>query len=378
VLPDFRGRPLVVFVLVALVFVVPVEARPAMFHTLAGPSLPPQQHKPRRLTRHRCHVGRPHRLVTLTGSHCRVPCWLTMLARNGVPASATRRNSTWHNTGRPAVPLAARLLIAAGRVVTGLTGNLMVSGSMPESLRGRPFLLAANHIGIFDTAVLLAACHRIGVAPRFVTNGGLFDTPVVGGLLRWAGHLRVDPLTAGCAVRGTALLPQLESSRPVLIYPEGRISGDPDLWPDRGQTGLARLALASGLPVLPLSQWGAQEVIPAATPAVRSLRGLVHLAMVWLRAVHLRRQVYFRVHVGPPVDLAGLRSGRPGDAMRAHVKIMMAITEGLVPLRADQPGTSRVPDPTRPQDRPSPWRPRRDNDPRHTTLPTNVSRRAAP
>ncbi|MDQ3761760.1 MAG: 1-acyl-sn-glycerol-3-phosphate acyltransferase [Actinomycetota bacterium] len=305
-----------------------------------------------------------------------------MVARNGVAASATRRGSPWHSTARPGIPLAARLLVTAGRLVTALTGRLDVSGSMPESLRGRPFLLAANHIGVFDTAVLLAACHRIGVAPRFVTNGGLFDTPLIGGLLHRAGHLRVDPLTAGCAVRGTALLPQLGSGGPVLIYPEGRISGDPDLWPDRGQTGLARLALATGLPVLPLSQWGAHEVIPAGTPAVRSLPGLAHLTMVWLRAVHLRRQVRFQVHVGPLVDLTGLHPGRPGDAMRAHSKIMIAITEGLVPLRADQPCTPRYSDPTRPQGRPSPWHPPRDlaasPDPPPNTPPTKLNRRAAP
>ncbi len=274
-----------------------------------------------------------------------------MVAWKGVTASATRRS-----TARPRVPLAARLLIAAGRLVTALTGSLEMSGTVPESLRGRPCLLAANHIGVFDTAVLLAACHRIGVAPRFVTNGGLFDTPLIGGLLRRAGHLRVDPLTAGCAVRGTALLPQLGSGGPVLIYPEGRISADPDLWPDRGQTGLARLALATGLPVLPLAQWGAHEVIPAATPSVRSLSGLVRLTVVWLRAVHLRHRVRFRVHVGPPVDLAGLHPGRPGDAMQAHARIMLAITAGLVPLRADQPGPHNG-DPTRPRGRPSPWRP---------------------
>jgi 1-acyl-sn-glycerol-3-phosphate acyltransferase len=275
-----------------------------------------------------------------------------MVAWKGVTASATRRSAA-----RPRVPLAARLLITAGRLVTALTGSLEVSGAMPEALRGRPVLLAANHIGVFDTAVLLAACHRIGVAPRFVINGGLFDTPLIGGLLRRAGHLRVDPLAAGCAVRGTTLLPQLGSGGPVLIYPEGRISADPDLWPDRGQTGLARLALATELPVLPLSQWGAQEVIPAGTPAVRSLPDLVRLTIVWLHAVRLRHRVRFRMHLGPPVDLEGLRPGRPGDAMRAHARIMLAITAGLVPLRADQPDAPHYGDPTRPQGRPSPWRP---------------------
>jgi 1-acyl-sn-glycerol-3-phosphate acyltransferase len=278
-----------------------------------------------------------------------------MVAWKEVPAAATRRS-----TAPPRVPLAAQLLVLVGRLVTAMTGRLEVSGMMPEALRSGPCLLAANHIGVFDAAVLLAACHRIGVAPRFVTNGGLFDTPLIGGLFRRGGHLRVEPLAAGCAVRGTALLPQLSSGRPVLIYPEGRISADPDLWPDRGQTGLARLALATELPVLPLSQWGAHEVIPAATPPVRSLGSLIRLTSVWLRAVRLRHRLRFQVHIGPPVDLTGLHPGRPGDAMRAHARIMLAITAGLAPLRADQPGTPHYGDPTRLLGRPSPWRPPRD------------------
>lgn len=234
-------------------------------------------------------------------------------------------------------PWAARLLTLVGRTVTALTGRLDVTGSLPESLRGRPFLLAANHIGVFDTAVLIAACHRFGVTPRFVTNGGLFDTPLVGALLRSAGHLRVDPQAAGCAVRSTALLPELGSGQPVLIYPEGRISRDPGLWPDRGQTGLARLALTTGYPVLTLSQWGAHRVIPRTTPPVRSLGGLVRLTLVWLRAAGTRRRVRFRVHLGGPVDLSGLHSGRPGDATRAHARIMLALTAALAPLRAGEP-----------------------------------------
>ena len=275
-----------------------------------------------------------------------------MVAWKGVTAAATRRSRA-----APRVPLAAQLLAAVGRLVTAMTGRLEVSGAMPEALRNRPCLLAANHIGVFDAAVLLAACHRLGVAPRFVTNGGLFDTPVVGWLLRRAGQLRVEPLAAGCAVRGTALKPHLGSGGPVLIYPEGRISADPDLWPDRGQTGLARLALATELPVLPLSQWGAHEVLPAATPPVRSLSALIGLTRIWLGTVRLRHRLYFRVYIGPPVDLTGLHPGRPGDAMRAHARIMLAITAGLAPLRADQPGTPHHADPTRPVGRPSPWRP---------------------
>lgn len=281
-----------------------------------------------------------------------MPCCTPMVTWKAAGRSSTRRDRL-----PSPVPLAARLLATGGHTATVLVGRLEVSGALPEQLRGQQYLLAANHIGVFDASVLLAACRQIGVVPRYVAHGGLFDTPLVGTMLRRAGYLRVDPSTADCAVRGTALLPQISSGGPVLIYPEGRISQDPELWPDRGQTGLARLALATGLPVVPLSQWGAHEVLPTTAPATRSFSDLARLTAAWLRALRPGQRITFRVHVGVPVDLTGLRPDRTGDAMRAHVKIMSAITSGLMPLRADEPGTPRHQDPTRSVGRPSPWRP---------------------
>ena len=47
----------------------------------------------------------------------------------------------------------------------------------------------------------------------------------------------------------------------VVVYPEGTITRDPDLWPMVGKSGAARIALATGCPVIPIGQWGAQEVL---------------------------------------------------------------------------------------------------------------------
>lgn len=249
-------------------------------------------------------------------------------------------------------PLPARLLMRLATIVTGMTGHLDVSGQLPAELRGRPYLLVANHIGIFDSGVLLAACRQLGIAPRFLTKAGLLDTPVLGPLLRRCGHHAVDQQAIG-TVEELAL--RSPSSGPLLIYPEGRISLDPGLWPERGKTGAARLALAAKLPVLTLSQWGAHEVIPWATPPVRTLPDLVRITRIWLGASS--RRVEFRVRLGGPVDLTDLRSGRPGDARRAHARIMQELTDGLATLRPDEPDLPQFCDPSRPHGRPSPWRP---------------------
>lgn len=63
-----------------------------------------------------------------------------------------------------------------------------------------------------------------------------------------------------------------------------------------------------------------------------------------------------RVHFGAPVDLSDLAADRVGDAARARDRIMRAITEGLIPLRIDEPEAPLHHDPTRPvTDKPSPW-----------------------
>lgn len=45
------------------------------------------------------------------------------------------------------------------------------------------------------------------------------------------------------------------------IYPEGTLTRDPNLWPMTGKTGAARIALTTGCPVIPVAQWGPQELL---------------------------------------------------------------------------------------------------------------------
>ncbi|MGH3439596.1 MAG: lysophospholipid acyltransferase family protein, partial [Sciscionella sp.] len=147
----------------------------------------------------------------------------------------------------------------------------------------------------------------------------------------------------------------MHTGGPIAMYPEGRISLDPGLWPERGKTGAARLALAAQVPVIPISQWGAQEAAIWGTKTVTCWHDFQIVAGSWLRAVWARPRL--RVHFGAPVDLSGLSATRLGDAVRARDRIMRAVTDGLVPLRANEPDVPRFQDPTRPVTARSPWRP---------------------
>lgn len=201
-------------------------------------------------------------------------------------------------------PVWRALLWLARFLCCGLC-RLRVTGDVPADRRQGPLLLAANHVGAFDPVVLSAACARIGVAPRIMATGGLFRAPVFGTLMRRSGHVRVDR-------REAHVIDALETGRAalaeravLLAYPEGRITLDPAMWPERGKTGLARLAIETGTPVVPVAQWGAHLVLPWGAP-----RG--SLRRIGWSVLH---RPVIRVHFGPPVDLADLSPMPAGPAV---------------------------------------------------------------
>jgi 1-acyl-sn-glycerol-3-phosphate acyltransferase len=222
--------------------------------------------------------------------------------------------------------------------LVGIFGRVEVTGGAPEELRAGPLLLAANHIGDFDPFVVAVALHRAGVVPRIMATGGIMSAPVAGAVLERTGAIRVERGTelARHAVRVTEVA--LVSGGHVVAYPEGRVGLTADGWPERGRTGMARLALGLGVPVIPVSQWGAHEVLQYGNDWGK-LRTAVRAIV---------RRPALKVHVGPPVRLDDLRMGRVGDANRARYRIAAAITRGLVPLRAGERDRPAFVDPTRP------------------------------
>jgi 1-acyl-sn-glycerol-3-phosphate acyltransferase len=108
----------------------------------------------------------------------------------------------------------------------------------------------------------------------------------------------------------------------VIIYPEGTATRDPEQWPMVARTGVARLALATGVPVVPVATWGAQDILPYGTTKP-------HL---WPRhTVHML--------AGPPVDLTEFE-GKPftRDVLRGATNAVMAdVAKLLAELRGGQP-----------------------------------------
>jgi 1-acyl-sn-glycerol-3-phosphate acyltransferase len=242
----------------------------------------------------------------------------------------TGPDATW----RP--PRLWRVLLLASRVLVGSVCRLRVTGDVPDGLRRGPLILAANHIGSFDPFVLTAACAKRKIAPRVMATGGLFRAPVIGPVMRASGHIRVNRRMADVTDSFGEAQAALAQRSVLLAYPEGRITLDPGMWPERGKTGLARLAMSSGTAVVPVAQWGAHLVLPWGAP--RGMWG----RLVW--AV-LHRPVV-RVHFGQALTFPADQRAR---AVRdATDQVIVAITDDLRRLRADEPRLPAWIDPQRP------------------------------
>jgi len=238
------------------------------------------------------------------------------------------------------VPFMWRFMLAISRLVVLPLCRLRVSGDIPAELRGRPVILAANHISPFDPIVMTAACHKARIAPRFLATGGIFDAPIAGAAMRAAGHIRVDRQSAHVADALPSAAQALRDGAMVLVYPEGRIGLDPWMWPERGKTGVARMAAMSGAPVLPVAQWGTHAVLPYDTP--KRLARSILMAM--------RRRPVVHVRFGTPVDLSTVTGTAGARAMKATRAIMEGIDETLAHLRHGEMQTPHHVDHTRPPD----------------------------
>jgi 1-acyl-sn-glycerol-3-phosphate acyltransferase len=164
--------------------------------------------------------------------------------------------------------------------------------------------------------------HEAGRYPAFMIKSSAFDVKLIGPFLRVLGQL---PVRRGEADAANVLMvaeQALNDGECVIIYPEGTATRDPDQWPMVAKTGVARLALATGVPVIPVAQWGAQDILPYGEVKPHAVpRKLV------------------RMLAGPPVDLSEYE-GKPltRDVLRGATNaIMDDIAKLLAELRGGQP-----------------------------------------
>jgi 1-acyl-sn-glycerol-3-phosphate acyltransferase len=122
-------------------------------------------------------------------------------------------------------------------------------------------IVAANHVSWVDPFTLGHFVYGRGRIPRFMAKESLFRTRFIGMILRGADQIPVHRAERDGAAALSDAVQALRDGESVLIYPEGTITRDPDYWPMQAKTGVARLALMSGAPIVPVAQWGPQEIL---------------------------------------------------------------------------------------------------------------------
>lgn len=191
---------------------------------------------------------------------------------------------------------------------------------------GQGRVIVANHVSWFDPFVLAHYLNDSGRAPRFLAKASVFDVPVGGQILAGAKQIRVYRESGNAAKAVEAAVEAVQDGEAVVVYPEGTITRDPQLWPMRARTGAARIALTTRTPVIPVAQWGAHEVM-----APYKLE-----ARLWpIKTMH--------VWAGPAVDLSDLH-GRGLSARTLELatdRIMDAITAQLAQIRGEMPPAGR-------------------------------------
>jgi 1-acyl-sn-glycerol-3-phosphate acyltransferase len=183
-------------------------------------------------------------------------------------------------------------------------------------------IVAANHVSHVDPLTLGHFMHEHGRVPRYLGKASLFKIPVFGRIITSAGQIPVHRGSSEAAHAFEAAVEAVERGESVIFYPEGTITKDPQMWPMTGKTGAARVALTTGRPVIPVAQWGPQEIYAAYSHKIRLLP-----------------RKTMRMKAGPPVDLSAYE-GKPLTAdllQKATVTIMQAIAEGVGELRGETP-----------------------------------------
>jgi 1-acyl-sn-glycerol-3-phosphate acyltransferase len=185
-------------------------------------------------------------------------------------------------------------------------------------------LLVMNHVSHLDPAIDAVFVHRNKRVPRFLAKESLFRLPIFGKIITGAGSI---PVYRGSAEAGDSLRAAnqaLRDGKLVVIYPDGTITKDPDWWPMRPHTGVARLVLDSldnDLPVLPVARWGTQAILNGYTKKFTPFP---------------RKPV--TIVVGEPIDLSAYRGVPVTSAVLREVSdlLMSEVRKLLAEIRGEQ------------------------------------------
>jgi 1-acyl-sn-glycerol-3-phosphate acyltransferase len=175
-------------------------------------------------------------------------------------------------------------------------------------------VLASTHVSYFDFMFVGLPAYLRGRVVRFMAKQAVFDNPVSGPLMRAMHHIPVDR-SAGTSAFAAARR-SLRDGELIGVFPEATISRA--FVPRDFKSGAARLALDTGVPLIPMVVWGGQRVWTSG------------------RLPRPRRHVPVVISVDEPIETAGADSATElTDVLRER---LIALSEAV--QRAYPPPTS--------------------------------------
>jgi 1-acyl-sn-glycerol-3-phosphate acyltransferase len=184
------------------------------------------------------------------------------------------------------------------------------------------FITAVNHNSALDPLSYAHFQYNTGRVPRFLAKVSLFKGGFMGRAMRGTGQIPVFRESKDAIGAYRAAVEAINKGECVAFYPEGTLTRDPEMWPMKGKTGAARVALATQAPVIPFAQWGANLAVP---PYPK--RG----------DIRLFPRKTLTVQAGPPIDLSEFYGKEPTAAVLREVteRIMDEITVQLADIRQE-------------------------------------------
>jgi len=161
-------------------------------------------------------------------------------------------------------------------------------------------ILACNHGSAVETVLVPAMLDR---QPAHVAKRELFSDRrpfhwLLGRFIYWAGARPMDRSGGRASANSMAdVVDHLNGGGIVVVFPEGTRSPDGRMY--KGKTGVARLALATGAPVIPI--------------------GLINTIPVRKGWWPFKRMVGPKLRVGKPIDFSAWRDGINDSAVLRYV-----------------------------------------------------------
>lgn len=185
-------------------------------------------------------------------------------------------------------------------------------------------VVSPNHISWFDPLVIAQFLWDNDRPPRFLGKASLFRIPILGKVIKNAGQIPVYRDSHAATQSINYSIASVKRGEAVVIYPEGTITRDPNLWPMHGKSGAVNVALTANVPLIPLAQWGAQEIM---APYQKKLK------LFPIKTI--------KIIAGKPLDLDDLRKKQIDSTIlkTGTERLMRAIAELLSELRQESPPT---------------------------------------